>query len=92
MFQDKFDAAFGNGFGPPEPDERYIYMYKHEHGIKCLKLKLQNEGFFLHLQCNSSFRDMLIERLQREIQFLKSEIERIKFEVNFFFLEFKMKS
>lgn len=45
VFQDKFDAAFGNGFGPPEPDERYIYMYKHEHGIKCLKLKLQNEGF-----------------------------------------------
>lgn len=44
--EDKFDAAFGNGFGPPEPDER----------------------------------DMLIERLQREIQFLKSEIERIKFE------------
>lgn len=26
VFQDKFDAAFGNGFGPPEPDERYIYM------------------------------------------------------------------
>lgn len=23
VFQDKFDAAFGNGFGPPEPDERY---------------------------------------------------------------------
>ncbi|XP_048733074.1 huntingtin-interacting protein 1-like isoform X3 [Ostrea edulis] len=44
--EDKFDAAFGNGFGPPEVDER----------------------------------DILIERLQKEIQFLKSEIERIKFE------------
>nr|XP_022336836.1 huntingtin-interacting protein 1-like isoform X2 [Crassostrea virginica] len=43
---DKLDASFGNGFGPPEIDER----------------------------------DMLIESLQREIQFLKSEIERIKFE------------
>ncbi|XP_062614354.1 huntingtin-interacting protein 1-like isoform X3 [Saccostrea cucullata] len=44
--EDKFDAAFGNGFEPPEIDER----------------------------------DLLIERLQKEIQFLKSEIERIKFE------------
>ncbi|KAK3085075.1 hypothetical protein FSP39_023884 [Pinctada imbricata] len=42
--EDKFDAAFGNGFGPPEIDER----------------------------------DLLIDRLQKEIQYLRSEIERIK--------------
>lgn len=23
LFQDKLDASFGNGFGPPEIDERY---------------------------------------------------------------------
>lgn len=60
--------------------------------IKMFKTETLILRCFLYLQCNSSFRDMLIERLQKEIQFLKSEIERIKFEVDFFFQKFKMKS
>ncbi|KAJ8312658.1 hypothetical protein KUTeg_010031 [Tegillarca granosa] len=44
--QDKFDAAFGNGFGPPEIDER----------------------------------DLIIERLTRQVQELRAELERVKAE------------